>query len=82
MRLAIFGILFILVLSILMLAPTITINSSAVISSSAYAYIRSAMYFLPLGTVSVILTLIISFWLLRVVIAVVKMIWDVIPVKI
>lgn len=81
MRLAIFGIIFVLVLSILLLMPTITISSSAVISSSAYAYIRSAMYFLPIGTVTAILTLIISFWVLRIVIAVVKMIWDVLPVK-
>lgn len=80
MKLAIFGIVFILVLSVLVLMPTITINSAAVISSSAYAYIRSAMYFLPIGTVTVILSLIISFWVVRIVIALAKTIWDVLPV--
>ena len=81
MRFAIFGIVFLLVLSILLLMPTITISSSAVISSSAYAYIRSAMYFLPLGTVTIILSLILSFWVVRIVIAVVHMLWEVLPVK-
>ena len=81
MKLAIFAVIFFFVLGLLLLMPTITISSSAVISSSAYAYIRSAMYFLPIQTVVVILSLIISFWVLRVVIAVVKMIWDVLPVK-
>lgn len=81
MRLAIFAIVLVLVLTVLMLMPTITISSASVISSSAYAYIRSAMYFLPINTVTLILGLIISFWLVRIVIAVVRMIWDVLPVK-
>lgn len=80
MRLAIFGAVFILVLSLLVLMPTITINSSAVISSSAYAYIRSAMYFLPIGTVTVILGLILSFWIVRIIISLVKTVWDVLPI--
>lgn len=81
MRIFIFAVVFMLVLTVLLLMPTITISSAAVVSSSAYAYIRSAMYFLPLPTVTLILGLIISFWLVRIVIAVVRMIWDVLPVK-
>ena len=59
--------------------PTITISYSAVTTSSVYSYIRGAMYFLPVGTVAAILGLILAIWLFRILIAVIRAVWGVLP---
>lgn len=76
----IIAIAIIITIPVLLLLPTISIDSAAVISSSAFSYIRAGLYFLPIGTVGVILQLILAFWIVRMVIAFVKMVWDVLPV--
>lgn len=65
---------------VLLALPTIVIDPAVVITSNAYAYIRSAMYFLPIGTVKAIFVIILGIWLIRIAIAFVKMIWAVLPV--
>ncbi len=45
MKLAIFAVIFFFVLGLLLLMPTITISSSAVISSSAYGGKRTEIYY-------------------------------------
>lgn len=59
--------------------PTISISYSAVTTSSVYSYIRGAMYFLPVGTVAAILGLILAIWLFRILIAVIRAVWGVLP---
>lgn len=80
MKIAIFLVLLFVVLSALVLLPTINIDVDAVVTSNAFAYIRAAMYFLPVDTVVMIGGLILSLWVFRVIIAVVKVIWDLLPV--
>lgn len=70
-----------IVVSLIATLPTITIDPTAVTTSSAYEYVRAACYFIPANTVLTILTLILAFWVLRVVIALVKMLWDMLPVS-
>lgn len=59
--------------------PVITINVDAALSSSFFTFIRAGLYFLPLGTVTAILGIQISIWLFRVIVAILKTIWDVLP---
>lgn len=80
MKFAIFLLIIPIVVTLIVALPTITINTGAVITSSAYSYIRAACYFLPLNTVSIILGLIVSIWVFRIVVAIIKAIWDLLPV--
>ncbi len=59
--------------------PVITISAEAVISGAFFSYIRAGLYFLPLGTVSAILMIQVALWIFRIVIAVVKVIWELLP---
>ncbi len=59
--------------------PTISISAEAVISGPFFNYIRAGLYFLPLGTVSAILMIQFSLWLFRILISVVKVIWELLP---
>lgn len=59
--------------------PTITISYSAVTTSSVYSFIRGAMYFLPVKTVGIILSLILALWLFRMLIAIIRAVWAILP---
>lgn len=59
--------------------PAITINAEAVISSSFFSYIRAGLYFLPIGTVTAIFSIQIALWTFRIIIAVIRAVWDLLP---
>lgn len=59
--------------------PAITINAEAVISSSFFSYIRAGLYFLPIGTVTAIFSIQIALWTFRIIIAVMRAVWDLLP---
>lgn len=42
-------------------------------------YIKTGLYFLPVRTISQIFTVILAFWTYRLVVRIVKTIWDLIP---
>lgn len=67
------------VLSLLLLLPTPEIDVGAVTASAAFGYVQAAMYFLPMNTVYAIGALILVFWVFRVIVSLVKMIWDLLP---
>lgn len=67
------------VIPCLIALPTISISFSAVTTSSVYSFIRGAMYFLPVGTIATILGIILALWLFRVLIAVVRTVWALLP---
>ena len=73
------NIIFKLVTGFLNLLPDINFT----VESSAFEYflgiVQVAAYLLPMGTVMMIIDLIIIFTLLRIVIAVIKSIWDLLP---
>lgn len=74
------GLIFVLVvIPCIMALPTITINVPAVLDSSAYSYIRAGFYFLPVNTVSAILAITLALFLFRLLIAVVKAVWELLP---
>lgn len=60
--------------------PAISISANTPITSNVLAYIRCALYFFPMGTVMTIFSLVLGLWILRIVIAILKTIWGVIPV--
>lgn len=59
--------------------PVITISADAVIASDFYTYIRAGCYFLPMGTVAAILGLTLALLLFRIMIAVIKAFWEILP---
>lgn len=80
MKTVLFVVLFFVVISIIVCLPTISINVDAVVASNVFAYIRAALYFIPVGTVTTILGIMLSLWLFRMLVALVKTIWDMLPV--
>lgn len=59
--------------------PAINLDANAVISSTFYTYIRAGMYFLPIGTVTAIFGIQIALWTFRIIVSVVRSIWDLLP---
>ena len=80
MKIALFLVIIFIVFGLLMALPAIQINVDAVTSSSAWAWIIAAMYFIPTHTAVTILTILVALWSFRLIIALVKMIWDLLPV--
>lgn len=80
MKIVIWTLIIILVIALIGILPGIRINSQGVLESSAVDYIRMAMYFIPTGTCVAILSIILGLWVFRIVIALVKTIWDMLPV--
>ena len=78
-KLLLFALAFALVISLIAILPTITIDKDAVVSSSAYQWIRAGLWFLPTSAVVSIATVQLSLWLFRVIVALVKVFWDMLP---
>lgn len=75
------GVILVIVFALLMALPTIRIDSDTVIASNAFAYIRAAMYFIPTGTCAAILAIIMGLQVWRIIVALVKTIWELLPLK-
>lgn len=78
------GVLLTLICSVVLIPciaalPAINIDANAVISSSFYSYIRAGLYFLPIGTVTTIFGIQIALWTFRIIVAVVRAVWDLLP---
>lgn len=80
-KLAIFVVVLGIVLGILIFLPNIDIDKDAVISSSAWHWVRAAMYFLPTHTVRIIVSIVVQLGIFSLIVAVVKAIWAVLPFK-
>lgn len=78
-KIAIFAVIFVIVIGFIAMLPTITIDKDAVITSSAYQWIRVGLWFLPTGAMAAIFSVQITLWSFRVLIAIVKVIWDMLP---
>ena len=78
-RLAIFALILGAVVAALALLPSVAIDTQAVLGSSAWAYVRAALYFLPLHTVLAIVGVVLALGLWSIIVAAVKTIWDVLP---
>lgn len=81
LKLVIFAVILAAVISILIALPQIDLDKDAVLSSSAWHWVKVAMYFIPTGTVFAILTVVIGIGIWSLIVAVVKTIWDVLPFK-
>lgn len=78
------GVLLTLICSVVLIPciaalPAINIDANAVISSSFYSYIRAGLYFFPIGTVTTIFGIQIALWTFRIIVAVVRAVWDLLP---
>ena len=80
MKVVIFAVVIAAVFGLLALLPAIEIDVDAVTSSSAWTWILAACYFIPVPTVSAIGAIILALWTFRVVVALVRTIWDMLPV--
>lgn len=60
--------------------PAIEINYEGLANSTVYQFLQAGMYFLPVGTVTTILTIVIALWVLRIVIAVLHSLWAALPI--
>lgn len=80
---ALFNLLFVFLNPLIAMIPDVEVFSSSM-DLTAYAhtfleYVRMACYFLPMGTVITLFTLIYYFILFRIFVSVVKTIWDLLP---
>ena len=80
MKILIFSIIILIVFALIVAIPVISIDAGAVASSSAVDFIRVALYFIPVNTVASILSITMGLWIFRIVIALIKTIWDLLPV--
>ena len=80
MKAAIFLVVFVAIIALLAALPAIEIDKDAVVSSSAWSWILAACYFIPMGTVSAIGGIILALWMFRTTVALVRTIWDLLPV--
>lgn len=60
--------------------PEITVDFAAVDTSVFMGVVRCVLYMLPLGTVNLIIGIIITITSFRIFIAIVKTIWDLLPI--
>ena len=80
-KVLLFAVLILIVFALLAALPAITIDVNSVVSSSAFSYIRAALYFVPVGTCAAILALILGLQVWRIIVALVRTIWAVLPIK-
>ena len=80
MKVAIFLVVLVAILGLLAALPAIEIDKGAVVASSAWSWILAACYFIPVNTVSAIGGILLALWMFRVTVAVVRTIWDLLPV--
>ena len=78
-KLVIFAVIIVAVLGILAFLPEISIDKDAVISSSAWSWVKAALYFIPLHTVAAILSVVLGIGIWSIIVSVVKTIWDLLP---
>ena len=60
--------------------PEITVDFSAVDSSTFMGCVRCVLYMLPLGTINTIIGIILAVTGFRIFIAIIKTIWDLLPI--
>lgn len=65
-------VLALIIIPLIAALPTISIDVPGVVNGSVYSYFRAAAYFLPMSTVGVILTISLSLFVLRMLIAIIK----------
>lgn len=80
MKLLIFAVILVVVFCLICAMPTVSIDTEAVTSSSAIDFVRAACYFIPINTIASILTITIGLWAFRMVVALIKTIWAMLPV--
>ena len=68
-----------IVIGLLAALPAISIDVDAVVASSAWHWIRAALYFIPTHTVVMILSVIVALGVFRIIVALVHSIWDLLP---
>lgn len=73
---AVWGVAYPLVMRI----PSVQINYDGIANSTVYQFLQAGMYFLPIGTVTAILTIVVALWVLRIVIAVLHSLWAALPI--
>ena len=79
-KLAIAAFLIVAVLALIALLPTLSLDKNTVITSSAWQWIVAAAYFVPTRTVAAIGTITLAFWTWRMIVVLVKTLWDLLPV--
>lgn len=79
LKLAIFGIIIVAVLALLMMLPEIDIDTGAITTSAAWSWVMAAMYFIPTHTVVTILGVVVLLGVWSLIVAVVKVLWDLLP---
>ncbi len=80
LKVALFAIIIVAVFALLASLPAIVIDVNTVTASTAWTWIRAALYFIPTHTVVAILGIIVALGVFRLIVALVKTIWDLLPV--
>ena len=72
-------ILTIIALPLLALLPVINLDVVSIVQGNVFGYIRAGLYFLPVSTVARILGFSLSLYAFRIIVAVVRTVWDLLP---
>ena len=72
-------ILTVIAIPLLLLLPVINIDAVNIIQGNVFGYIRAGLYFLPVGTVARILGISVALFGFRIIVAVVKTVWEILP---
>lgn len=80
MKTIIIAVVFLLLFGLLMALPSIHIDPNAVVASSAFSFVRAALYFIPVRTCTAILSINLGLWIWRVIVSLVKTIWNLLPI--
>ena len=72
-------ILTIIAIPLLLMLPVINIDAINIIQGNVFGYIRAGLYFLPVGTIVRILGITVSLFTFRVIVALVKTVWELLP---
>ena len=80
MKFVLCGILIVLSIAAFIALPTISIDPNTVIASNVFQYLRAAMYFIPVDTAEKILGVALVLWVWRVIVSVIRTLWDMLPI--
>ena len=78
-KVATVAILGIIAIPLLLMLPVINIDAVNIIQGNVFGYIRAGLYFLPVGTVARILGISVALFGFRIIVAVVKTVWELLP---
>lgn len=65
---------------ILARVPEISLNYDGIANTTVYQFLKAGLYFLPMQTVTTILSITVALWVLRVIVSLLHSLWQSLPI--